>query len=79
MTEPRHDTHKMSTDEIRAAIEGMAHDSTAPPPPVANAILDAQYPSAVTCPDCGSIFVPRAEPADDPTTLDDREEPTRPT
>lgn len=75
MTEPRHDTHEMSLDEIRAAIDAMPADSVAPPPPVAEAILDTQFPQAVSCPSCGSIFVPGASSAgDEPVTMVDGDE-----
>lgn len=72
MPETRHDTDKMSLDEIRALVEAMPRDSTAPPPPVVEAIIAAQCPDAVSCPDCGRVFVPGASSADDgPDTMVD--------
>lgn len=73
MPEPRHDTDKLSLDEIRALVDQMPADSTAPPPLVQEAILSAQCPAAVSCPDCGCVFVPGASSADGPDTMVDGE------
>jgi hypothetical protein len=74
MTEPRHDTREMSTDEILKAIDRMDPDSVAPPSMVSEVILAAQFPDGVTCPDCGHFFVPAPKLANDEITMDSQTE-----
>ena len=67
---PRHDTQRMSTEEILEAIETMEPDSVSPPSMVSEVILAAQFPDGVTCPDCGCFFVPATTSEEDETTVD---------